>query len=160
MVAFWRGLVLSIAAILTCVGPVGAQGFAAGEKHVRARLVAESLTVPQGGTVRIALDATPDPEWHVYFANPGEAGQATMVAWTLPAGIRAGDWQWPVPERLDTLGLMSYGYSHPHQLITTFTNNSPLNDGAVLPVRATVTFLVCKDISIPEAHQLSTALRV
>ena len=62
-----------------------------------------------GSTVMAGLHLKMDPHWHTYWRNPGESGEPTRVTWELPAGITAGDIQWPVPEKLEWVGLITYG---------------------------------------------------
>ena len=40
------------------------------------------------------------PRWHTYWRNGGDSGAPTTIEWQLPAGITAGEIQWPVPEPL------------------------------------------------------------
>ena len=48
---------------------------APGTIHLPMTLVAETRSVPAGGTVTLALDSRPEPGWHGYWgANPGDAG--------------------------------------------------------------------------------------
>ncbi len=48
--------------------------------------------------------------WHVYWKNPGDAGQPPQIKWTLPQGISAGPLQFPVPKPLPLGPLMDFGY--------------------------------------------------
>ena len=58
--------------------------------HVKARLIAESATVPEGGQVRLVLEHTPADGWHTYWVNAGDAGLPTRITWNLPDGMTAG----------------------------------------------------------------------
>ena len=53
---------------------------------VQARLVAEGEAKP-GASVWIALEEVIRPSWHTYWINPGDAGLATTIDWTLPPGF-------------------------------------------------------------------------
>ena len=44
----------------------------------------------------MALRLVHEPHWHTYWLNPG-TGLPTSLAWTLPAGWKAGEIQWPAP---------------------------------------------------------------
>src|SRR5689334_13174402 len=68
--------------------------------HVTARLAAETTGAAPGSTLYAAVILTAEKGWHTYWRNPGDAGEATKIAWTLPAGWRAGDIVWPAPKRL------------------------------------------------------------
>ena len=43
------------------------------DRHLAAELIAEGPAVP-GETLTLALRFTPDPGWHGYWSNPGDAG--------------------------------------------------------------------------------------
>ncbi|HNJ48764.1 MAG TPA: protein-disulfide reductase DsbD family protein, partial [Novosphingobium sp.] len=68
----------------------------AGPSHIAAELVAESAARP-GETVLLALHMRPEPGWHGYWQNPGDAGLGITLDWTLPKGASAGALQYPVP---------------------------------------------------------------
>ena len=53
--------------------------------HIAPELVAEQAAVP-GQDVTLALVFRPDPGWHGYWSNPGDAGYGMRLEWTLPEG--------------------------------------------------------------------------
>ena len=80
--------------------------------RVEARLVSEVTGVPaSGGTISVALVQTMQEGWHTYWLNPGESGEPTTIAWSLPQGFTAGGIKWPHPERIPFGELANYGYS-------------------------------------------------
>ena len=134
---------------------------AAPARHVTMELVAESDRPAPGATVALAFAAVPDAGWHGYWSNPGDAGVGTRVAWTLPAGVRAGALAYPVPGRLLVAGLMNHVYERPWALLTTLTLPSDLAPGTRMPVRAAVDYLVCTEqLCVPERQELETVLTV
>src|ERR1700677_565932 len=87
-----------LAALLLPLGLASvAQAQGLGVQHVKASLAAETQGAAPGSTVYVALIEKIQPHWHTYWRNPGDAGQAPTIAWTLPAGWRAGDIVWPTP---------------------------------------------------------------
>lgn len=128
--------------------------------HVRAELVAQGPEVAPGQTVYLALRQVIDEGWHTYWRNPGDSGEATKIEWTLPAGWKAGEILWPTPERHPTGPLMNYGYAGEVLLPVPLTAPAVAQPGERVLVRARATFLVCKDICIPEEASLETELRV
>ena len=74
-----------------------------------------------------ALLLSMDPDWHVYWKNPGDSGLPTTVDWDLPPGFTAGPLQWPVPERFESDGLVTYGYSGK---VLLFDGDTPARDCA------------------------------
>lgn len=152
-----RFLLTVIAALSLTTAAVAAEGESA---HVKARLIAESTSVPEGGQVRLALEHTPAKGWHTYWVNAGDAGLPTRISWSLPDGMTAGDAAWPAPKMLPTLGLNSFGYDGKTAAVIIVTNKSGLAAGETLPIRARVNFLVCETQCIPETLEVSTRLTV
>ena len=76
---------------LALAAPTGAQvllGQAAPEgdvdNPVEAQLVADTTAMRPGTTFTLGVLLKLQPEWHVYWTNPGEVGYATTFEWTLP----------------------------------------------------------------------------
>ena len=128
-----------------------------GAPKVSARLVAEGGVAP-GGTVTIALEEQIAPGWHTYWRNPGDAGAPTQIEWTLPPGWKADAIQWPVPKRLPVGPLMDYGYEGRLWLLTRITAPADAHGPAL--VKAHASWLVCRNICIPEEQALMLILNV
>ena len=71
---------------------------------MQVRLVAEHATVQPGVPFSLAFVMRPQPGWHGYWRNPGDAGAEPRVTWRLPEGWSAGSLTYPVPQRLIALG--------------------------------------------------------
>src|ERR1700722_18697385 len=78
--------------------------------HVAIEAFADRQSVSPGQTFRVALVERMQPGWHTYWINPGDAGQATKLRWTLPDGYRVAEVQWPVPQVFRSGPLVTYGY--------------------------------------------------
>jgi thiol:disulfide interchange protein len=153
-----RLLALLVALFLTA--PAAAQ-LAAQPRHIAIELVAESDTPAPGSEVTMALASKPDPGWHGYWKNPGDAGIETTLNWTLPAGLTAGALEYPVPHRLVIGGLMNYVYEGPFAQFVRLKLPSGLAPGTKLPIAVKADYLVCtNEICVPETAQLSTMLTV
>jgi thiol:disulfide interchange protein DsbD len=127
---------------------------------VHARLVAEQASVAPGGTVTVALEERIVDGWHTYWKNPGDAGAPTAIAWTLPPGWTAGPIQWPVPKRLPVGPLMDYGYEGKLWLLTRLTVPADARPGETVTLRAAASWLVCKNICVPEEAALTLDVKV
>jgi len=139
--------------------PAAAQPLAAGRNHIAAELVAESAAPAPGQSVTIAFSFTPQPGWHGYWLNPGDAGQPARVQWQLPAGVEASALRYPVPERLVIQGLMNHVFNGPHAFLTTLRLPANIAPGTAIPVRARIDYLACTDeICVPERADLSLNL--
>lgn len=127
--------------------------------HVKADLIVSGEAVP-GGEVYVALRQTIAKDWHTYWRNPGDAGQATTLDWTLPSGWSAGEIVWPTPQRLPLGSLMNYGYEGQVLLPVALTVPASARPGETVNLKAEAGFLVCKDICIPEQASLTLAVKI
>jgi thiol:disulfide interchange protein DsbD len=128
--------------------------------RVHARLVAESATVPPGGTVMVALEEKIAEGWHTYWENPGDAGAPTEIHWTLPSGWKAGAIQWPRPKRLPVGPLMDYGYEGTPWLLIPITAPADAKPGESITIKAAASWLVCQQICVPEDATLTLPLTI
>ena len=107
--------------------------------------MAESDTPKAGSEVALALDTKPQPGWHGYWQNPGDAGFAAKLDWTLPKGVTAGAPAYPAPQRLLIAGLMNYVFERPYAPIVTLKMPAGLAAGTALPIKLHMAYLVCTD---------------
>ena len=127
---------------------------------VQARLVAEDTAVAPGGGITIALEELIAPEWHTYWKNPGDAGAPTTIEWTLPPGWMAEAIQWPRPKRVPVGPLMDYGYEGKLWLLSRINAPADAKPGETVTIKAAASWLVCKNICIPEERNLSITVPV
>ncbi|MDV3457828.1 protein-disulfide reductase DsbD family protein [Sphingomonas sp. HF-S4] len=140
-----------------CLGPADAQPPGKGP-HVRIELVAETERPAPGSEVTLAFASTPQPGWHAYWQNPGDAGLPARAAWTLPPGTSARGLRYPVPQRLIIGGLMNYVYEAPFAPLVTLKLPAAA-PGTRVPIRVKLDYLVCTDeICVPEKAELATEL--
>jgi thiol:disulfide interchange protein DsbD len=114
--------------------------------HVTLSLALEQAPRP-GATVWVAIQQNIDPGWHTYWRNPGDSGLATSVAWSLPAGVNAGEIAWPAPERFVTGSIVNFGYAGSAVMLV------PLSVGRASTLasgHATLSLLECAQMCIPE----------
>ena len=129
--------------------------------HLAITLVAESATPAADSDVTLALDARPEPGWHGYWQNPGDAGFPAKLSWTLPKGVTAAAPVYPVPERLLVAGLMNYVFEKPYAPLVTLHVPAGLAAGTKLPVKLHVDYLVCtSSVCVPESADLAIDLTV
>ncbi|HEV2561040.1 MAG TPA: protein-disulfide reductase DsbD domain-containing protein [Rhizomicrobium sp.] len=143
--------------LLAFAGPASAQVEHA--PKVQARLIAERGEIAPGQSVTLALEENIAPDWHTYWINPGDAGAPTEIAWTLPVGWHAGAIQWPYPKRLPVGPLMNYGYDGKVWLLVNVTAPGDAKPG-IVTLKADASWIVCKDVCIPEDANVSVPLTV
>lgn len=151
-----------VASLLVLLAPLAgaATGNTVTTDNVKARLVAENGSIAPGASAWVALELEIRDGWHTYWRNPGDSGQATRLAWTLPAGLTAGDILWTTPHRFEIPPLVNYGYAH-HALHLVEVKAAPdIEPGRTLKLAAKASWLVCADVCIPESADLELALPV
>jgi DsbC/DsbD-like thiol-disulfide interchange protein len=126
--------------------------------NVKARLVSETGAIGPGQSIWVALELNIRDGWHTYWRNPGDSGQATTLAWTLPPGFTAGDIVWTAPHRFDLPPLVNYGYAGHAVHLVKITAPRELKSGSVALLQAKAGWLVCSDVCIPEDAQLQLKL--
>jgi thiol:disulfide interchange protein DsbD len=148
-----KGLILS--GLLAAAAAHSLPGPTVATANVKSRLVSEASTIGPGQTVWVALEFNIRDGWHTYWRNPGDSGQATSIAWTLPPGFTAGDIVWPTPHRFDLPPLVNYGYTKHVMHLVPLTAPADLKSGAPVTLAAKVSYLVCSDVCIPEDVNLA-----
>lgn len=127
---------------------------------VKVQLIAENDAIKPGVPFAVALRQEITPEWHTYWTNPGDSGLATTVTWALPEGFTANEMQFPTPHRQRTGDLVNYGYNDNVMSIATITPPSVFNDQHEVTLKGKATWLVCKEICIPESQEFELKLPV
>jgi len=149
-------LALTLAAVGTVFSPALAQtGATVRTDQVRAELLAHAPQgVAAGRTVWVGLQITHTKDWHTYWKNPGDSGLPTSLEWKLPAGVTAGDIQWPAPKKFPIGHLANYGYEGTVLLPVPLTL-APTYAGGPLEVKLQASWLVCRKECIPEEGSFS-----
>lgn len=138
-------------------GSVAAHAESTRADHVEAELIAETTSLKPGENW-VALRLKPDEGWHTYWRNPGDTGIPTQLKWTLPAGVTAGEIQWPYPQlhKLGELAYFGYGEETLHLVQITLPANWPST--RQIDLKAEAKWLVCADVCIPGKAELSLIL--
>lgn len=130
------------------------------EKHpVKARLLLDRAVLHPGETVRMGVHLEQAPGWHTYWKSPGDIGLPTDITWTVPDGSEVGERVWPVPERFEYEGIISYGYEDEVLHFVELTLPAELPPGEHV-LGASASWLVCEVICIPGAAELSLPVTV
>ncbi len=123
------------------------------------RLLLPTDAVAPGQTVLAGVQLKMAPMWHTYWRNAGDAGAPTEIEWSLPAGITAGEIQWPVPEKVKFGDLLTYGY---HDEVVLLVPLSVAPDAAPGPreLKAEVSWLECEVQCVKGSGDVSGKLTV
>jgi thiol:disulfide interchange protein DsbD len=128
--------------------------------HSQALLISETESIRPGEPFTVGLHLTLDPEWHSYWKNPGDSGEATSITWRLPEGFDAGEIQWPVPKVISFPPLVSYGYFDEVLLLVEITPPPGLAPGDTVSLEGRADWLVCIEDCFPAEAELELALPV
>ena len=128
-------------------------------EQVRAELMAHAPDgVDPGKQVWVGLQLTHKPEWHTYWKNSGDSGLPTIVEWTLPKGVTAGEIAWPFPKKIPIGNLANYGYEGTVLLpvpLTITPDFKPSLLSSDLGVKLKASWLVCRKECIPEEGEFT-----
>ena len=129
-------------------------------EQVRAELLAWAPDgVGAGKPVWVGLHLAHSPEWHTYWKNSGDSGLPTLLEWTLPAGVTAGEIAWPTPKKIPIGTLANYGYENEVLLPVPLTVATGYQ-AAQLDIRLKASWLICKKECIPQEGDFSLQIPV
>ena len=121
-------------------------GATASAAHTRVSLLLPATAAKPGETVLAGVRLQMDEGWHTYWKNPSTTepkfGVATKIAWQLPPGVKAGEIQWPLPEKHKDENGVTYIYHHDVVLLVPLQLASDLKPGPI-ELKATVRWLEC-----------------
>ena len=120
-----------------------------GRQLVKASLVAEPRA--EGRSYLVGIVFTIEPDWYLYWKNPGDAGLPIAVQWKLPAGWKAGTLQFPVPSKFVHDDIVAYGYKNGVTLLCEIT---PAGEAAGT-LSADLDWLVCRESCLRGKTSLS-----
>ncbi|MES2424764.1 MAG: thioredoxin family protein [Pseudomonadota bacterium] len=130
--------------------------------QVRAELMAYAPDgVEPGKPVWVGLQIAHIPEWHTYWKNSGDSGLPTVLNWQLPAGVTAGEINWPLPKKIPIGNLANYGYEGTVLLpvpLTISPDFKPSLLSSNLEVKLKAAWLVCRKECIPEEGEFTLTL--
>src|SRR3989442_10982424 len=99
------------------------------------------------------------PGWHTYWRNSGDSGAPTKIDWQLADGIKAGEIQWPVPEKLTVADLTTYIYYDEVLLMVPLTLADNVAAGPK-ELKARVSWLECERVCLPGKGEVKASLEV
>ena len=156
-----KSFIASILVALAVIGgPLGVHAAPVTSPHATTQLVAETSGAAPGSTLWVAVVQILEKGWHTYWRNPGDAGAATAIGWTLPTGWRSGDISWPTPKRLPVGPIMNYGYEGKVVLPVPVQVPQTAKPGETVQLTAAVDYLVCAEVCVPGSATVSLTIPV
>ena len=133
-------------------------------EQVQAELMAHAPEGADAGkTVWVGLQMIHKPEWHTYWKNAGDSGLPTVLSWTLPAGVTAGEIAWPTPQKIRIGTLANYGYEGTVLLPVPLTISPEFKPSLLnrdIDIKLKAAWLVCRKECIPEEGEFALKLPV
>jgi len=121
-----------------------------------ARLVVEHEALIAGRTMPLGVTFDIAPHWHVYWDGLNDSGFPALIELDLPEGWEAEPTIWPAPQRflMPEGPILDHGYERELTLIIPVRVPEGA-DGSTSRIRASVEWLVCKDVCVPAFAELS-----
>lgn len=113
----------------------------------------------KGQSFAVILTQNIIPHWHTYWINFGDSGEEMKLNWTLPEGVNAGAINFPLPKRINYGPLINFGHSGAPQFIINITLPKDYAS-ETLNAKATVKWLVCDEICVPEKQDIAFTIPV
>ena len=136
--------------------PLGPDGTS---NHARVRILTDKATVAPGESFRLGLHVEQDENWHTYWKSPGDIGLPTLISWKVPGGATTSDYQFPVPQRFELDGIISYGYDDQVLFFTEVTLPADYAGDSV-DLGLAAEWLICEINCIPGAAELQVTVPV
>jgi thiol:disulfide interchange protein DsbD len=145
---------------LVCLLTMAGKASAAAGPHGTVDLISDETSIQPGRAFWAGLRFQLEKGWHIYWINPGDSGEPPKIQWTLPAGFHAGPLHWPTPRRIQDHSLVDYGYQDEVLLSAQIQPPASLGTAQEVQLRATVKWLVCREICLPARADLNLTLPV
>jgi DsbC/DsbD-like thiol-disulfide interchange protein len=126
--------------------------------HATVSLVSEESALKPGAASWVGVLFDLEPGWHIYWVNPGDAGDPPRLRWELPPGFRANDIQWPVPVRLVLGPIIDYGYEGRVLLALPIDVPASYKAGTPVTLATEVRYVICREVCIPARTKVSVSM--
>lgn len=152
--------IVALAVALAATLPAFAGSTSADLPHVHVQLIAPEAQFHPGAN-NAGLYFKLEPGWHVYWKNPGDAGEPPRIKWTNSQQVTVGPLKYPIPKRLPLGPLMDFGYEDevvfPFEAVVTPVSGGFAGgyDPNTALLHGKVSWLVCRGSCIPEKTELA-----
>lgn len=119
---------------------------------LKAELISEAAAVAPGQTVVVGLHLQHPAGTHTYWKYPGIVGLATRIEWSLPEGVKAGELQWPAPQKVMMASYETQGYEGETLLMCPVTVPAEFKEKTLI-LNAKVSWMHCGRTCHPATDQ-------
>ena len=116
---------------------------------VNFELLSDSNNINDGQPFKLAIIASLEKDWHIYWKGSGESGQPTIINWESPDGFSTSSTSYPVPYKSEAFGLISHTYKNEAIFICEVTPPNNLDEDKEYVFRAIVDWQACKEACLP-----------
>lgn len=124
---------------------------AAAEPVTELRLIS-SVEKHDGTDFLAGIELGLAPGWKTYWRRPGDSGLAPEFDWSASENVALVELRWPVPERFDDPGDITFGYERgvvwPLRIV-------PEKVGEAVVLRLAINYGICADMCIPREGNLA-----
>lgn len=150
----WLCVVAGLGLMLAVGSPADAQdrlGVSGGRKTaedlVGVRLIADVKSIGPGQTFHLAVIFDIEPQWHIYWRNPGQGAPPPNIRIEAPDGFEVGEVLWPRPMEEDSPIGLTYVYKKQAALFVPIIAPDNLTEGSAT-IRADIRWAVCKELCL------------
>ena len=115
---------------------------------VKFEIISDVDTIEPESTFKLAVRATIDKDWHIYWKGPGENGLPTLIDWVVPDNFIAQQTSYPVPNKTEAFNLISHTYKNEVIFISEITSPKSL-DKKNYNFKAIIDWQACKETCLP-----------
>lgn len=131
-----------------------------GNTLVKPSLAAEVDSIVAGARFELLLRFEIEPKWHVYWTNPGDAGQALQAKLKAPEGFVVGETRHPWPHRLDQEGdIVAYVHEDEVVLLASVVAPADVVEGRDYEFSFDARWLVCTELCVPGEGKATLSLK-
>lgn len=113
--------------------------------RVEMELLPGARSVHAGDRFVLGVRFLIEPEWHIYWLNPGDSGITTTLEIGLPEGYRVHRLMYPGPVRfVASDGAVTYGYEKEVVLLAEIDVPDDAQAGDAIDIAVRADWLVCK----------------
>ncbi len=158
--AFLRMLLFVTILSLLVQANLKAQSLFDQEKHVQVKVYSEVKWAQPGETFWLAIEMTAEKGWHFYYKNYGQTGKPTEFFFEAPQGVKVGPVEWPYPEVIAELDIITFGYHGTQYFLVPVTLAPEVKAGSSITIKIAADWLECKETCIPGSEELQITIPV
>lgn len=128
--------------------------------HIEVQLISEFDTLYTNRVNWLGVEFRPEDQWHTYWQNPGDSGEAPTMEWNASVPAHFGNVLWPIPKPIPVAHLTNFGYEGSNLLMVPLEVKEDISGVDEIDISASVSWLVCKEDCIPGSADLTIRLPI